>query len=292
MKYDATLKKVFQRPPNRLLSHALGAATVIRRVLPTELISVQNLHPDLLFETGDGQLIHAELQGYAQPEFSCRNLMYFALVLRDYHRAPTQVVFWIGDGAAGIADGLSLPPALEYRYRRIDVRQLDPGFLLDSDEPGDWIFAILCNLGDPQQAVSRIVRQIASLAPEARREATAQLLILSGLRGLTPIVKREVARMPVTIDIHDNPFLEEIYQEALREGHEKGRQEGEEKGREEGRERGLQESAALMLLDFLEQRFGAIPDSIRQRIAGASTDQVRAWGRHVATAASLDEIFA
>lgn len=67
MKYDATLKKLFQRPPNRLLSHVLGAPTVIRRVLPTDRISTQNLDPDLLFETADGQLIHAELQGYAQP---------------------------------------------------------------------------------------------------------------------------------------------------------------------------------------------------------------------------------
>ena len=34
MKYDATLKKLFQQPPNRLLSSALGKDVVVERVLP------------------------------------------------------------------------------------------------------------------------------------------------------------------------------------------------------------------------------------------------------------------
>lgn len=48
MKYDATLKKLFQKPPQRLLSHALGRPVKVSRVLPTEMITVGNLHPDAL----------------------------------------------------------------------------------------------------------------------------------------------------------------------------------------------------------------------------------------------------
>ena len=37
MKYDATLKKLFQSPPHRLLSQALGETVVVSRMLPTEM---------------------------------------------------------------------------------------------------------------------------------------------------------------------------------------------------------------------------------------------------------------
>jgi hypothetical protein len=76
MKYDATLKKLFRRPPNRLLSLGLGREVVVTRVLPTELITVESAHPDLLFETEHGELIHAELHGYGMQDFPVRNLGY------------------------------------------------------------------------------------------------------------------------------------------------------------------------------------------------------------------------
>lgn len=56
------------------------------------------MHPDLLFETETGELIHGELQSYGMPDFAERNLIYFSLLLREQGRAPTQIVFWIGDG--------------------------------------------------------------------------------------------------------------------------------------------------------------------------------------------------
>ena len=73
MKYDATLKKLFHNPPHRLLSRVLGKEVVVERILPTELITVANLHPDMLFEAADGTLIHTELQGYPQDDFAARN---------------------------------------------------------------------------------------------------------------------------------------------------------------------------------------------------------------------------
>ena len=48
MRYDATLKKLFLQPPNRLLSLAFGKPVTVKRMLPTDLIRVENLHPDLL----------------------------------------------------------------------------------------------------------------------------------------------------------------------------------------------------------------------------------------------------
>lgn len=285
MKYDATLKKLFQRPPNRLLSLVLGQEVVVTRTLPTELITVANLHPDLLFDTDQGLLIHTELQGYRQDNFAQRNLLYFALVLRDYGRAPVQIVFWLGPGKIGVGDGLSLPPALEYRYRLIDVGEIDGERLLESEDIGEAIFAVLCKLQDQRGAIARILTRISALPVPQKLEAVAELLILSGLRGLLTLVNEEIRSMPVSIDIHENEFLEGIFQD----GREDGREDGRKEGREEGRNRGAAVARAI-LLAFLEQRFGIVPAEARQRILAADLDILDRWTSRLGSATSLEQI--
>ncbi len=274
MKYDATLKKLFQHPPHRLLSQALGRHVVVSRILPTELITVGNLHPDVLFETEDGALIHTELQGYRQDDFAARNLLYYALVLRDYGRAPIQIVFWLGPGKVGVGEGLSHPPALEYRYQVMDVREIDGDWLLETGDLDESIFAILCRLRNQREAVAEILRRISRQPMAQRREAVAELLILSGLRGLKALVKEEITRMPVSIDIHENEFLEEIYQEGLEKGMEKAG-----------------DTAREILLEVVEQRFGSLPTEARARIQTADLAMLRQLTRRLGSAASLDELF-
>jgi predicted transposase YdaD len=274
MIYDATLKRMFQRVPNRLLSHALGHNVAVKQILPTEMITVENLHPDLLFETEDGELIHTELQGYSMGEFAVRNLIYFGLVLRDYKRPPTQIVFWIGGKSIGVADGLHFDPALHYQYRVIDLRQLDPEFLVESPDVSESIFGILCKLKDKRAVVRRILARIRTLPASEQREAASLLLVLSGLRGLTSLVKREVASMPVTINLHENEFFEGIYQE--------GKQEGLLEGRLDG--------ARLLLLDLLEQKFGTVPPAEKQRILNADLRTIQAWTQRVLQSATLLDV--
>src|SRR5262249_5237814 len=145
-----------------------------------------------------------ELQGYRQNDFARRNLLYYSLVLRDYDRPPIQLVFWIGPGKVAVSDGLSHPPSLEYRYRVIDVREVDGDWLLESGDVDESIFAILCKLRDERAAVALILERISLLTVPEQREAIAELLILSGLRDLKALVKEEIKRMPVSIDIHEN----------------------------------------------------------------------------------------
>ena len=279
MIYDATLKKLFQQPPNRLLSHSLGKDVVVARTLPTDLIRVENLHPDLLFETADGTLIHAELHGYGMEKFPVRSLIYAGLILRDYERWAEQIVFWIGPGKVGIAGGLDFPPALAYRYRVIDVREIDAEVLLEGGPIEESIFAVLCKLGDQRETVARILRRIGDLPVESQREAVAQLLILSGLRGLKTLVEEEAKRMPVSIDIHENEFLEDVWQQGLQEG------------RQEGRQEGSLAVAREFLLGQAEEKFGAISPEAGHRIEMAGLDELQAWGRRLIKAATVEEMF-
>ena len=305
MRYDATLKKLFRQPPNRLLSFALGKPVTVVRTLPTDLITVENLHPDLLFEERSGELIHAEMQGYQMSEFACRNLIYYGLLLRDYKRHPQQIVFWIGRERVGVSEaqrarmratkgrethrslfggrsiprpfcaccseGLSNAPYLEYSYKVIDVRDIDAGILLEGVGVGESIFAILCNLKNERQTIVEILRRISELPKTEQREAIAELLVLSGLRGLKAVVREEISHMPLTFDIHENEFLEEVFQE--------------------GMEKGSLDTARKFVADLLEERFGPLPPAVQDRLQSASLADMRAWGRAVLKSNSLNQVF-
>jgi hypothetical protein len=271
MRYDATLKKLFQQPPNRLLSVAFGKSVTVARMLPTDLITVENLHPDLLFEDHDGNIIHAEMHGYQMSEFACRNLIYYGLLLRDYKRHPLQIVFWIGRDRIGIPNGLNNPPYLQYSYAVIDARDIDAAALLEGGGVGESMFAILCKMDDPRHVISEILQRISALPVGNQKEALAQLLVLSGLRGLKAVVREEVTRMPLSFDIHENEFLEEVFQE--------------------GKEKGRLESAQQLLLELLETKFGPIPSATKVRITEAAFEDIQVWQRRVLASDSLDKIF-
>jgi hypothetical protein len=57
---------------------------------------------------------------------------------------------------------------------------------------------------------------------------------------------------------------------------------------EEGRKEALRD----VLIDYLTQRFGSVPESALARIHEADTDTLARWARRVLTAASLDDVLA
>ncbi|WP_428266628.1 DUF4351 domain-containing protein [Haliangium sp.] len=46
-----------------------------------------------------------------------------------------------------------------------------------------------------------------------------------------------------------------------------------------------------MLIELLEERFGALPEAVVERVQAAETEQLKAWSKRVLAAASLDEVF-
>jgi hypothetical protein len=76
--------------------------------------------------------------------------------------------------------------------------------VLESEEVGDNVIAILARVRDHKEAVRKIVARLAGLAPAERATALEQLFILAGLRQLEETVEREVRKMPVYIDILEN----------------------------------------------------------------------------------------
>lgn len=74
--------------------------------------------------------------------------------------------------------------------------------------------------------------------------------------------------------------MESWFEEATRKGVLQGMQQGKQQGKQQGAGR------------LLARRFGALPDGIVGRLAGASLEQLETWGDRVLDAKSLDEVFA
>ena len=60
--------------------------------------------------------------------------------------------------------------------------------------------------------------------------------------------------------------------------------------REEGTQIGIQLGEATMLLFQLEQKFGSVPDAVRERIEQADPDTLLRWSGRVLTEDSVDEV--
>ena len=123
--------------------------------------------------------------------------------------------------------------------------------------------------------VREVLTRIARLPDGERNDAVVRLMILSGLRKAVLVVKEEVEKMSVRIDIENNEFLKSVF--VL----------GEAKGEARGEARG----EAKLLLRQLRRRFGALPESTEARILAASADQLDAWGEAVLSARTLEEFF-
>jgi len=274
--YDVALKLLLQSPARYTIAATTGS--VVAEWLDVELPKLQNLRLDLLGATGEGELIHLELQSTNDSRMALRMAEYCLGVYRVYGRFPRQVLLYVGEAALRMPTILR-GGRLEFSYEAIDIRSIDGDRLLESEELGDNVIAILAHLSDYGDAVRKIMTRLAELEPTKRATALAQLLILSGLRGLEETVEREARTMPVFIDILENKVLGREFQ--------KGKQEGREEGREEGR----QEGELKILRQQIEKRFGPLPSWAEQRLIAASSEQLEQLATRVLDASGLEELF-
>src|ERR1022692_4110719 len=277
--YDVALKLLLQGSASLTMRALTG--TAIAKWLDVELPKVQNLRLDLLGETVDGDLIHLELQSSNDATMPLRMAEYCLGVFRLFGRFPRQVVLYVGEPQMRMESGLRGPDVL-FQYRLIDIRTLDGERLLESQEVGDNVIAILARLRDHKEAVHRIVERIAGLPTAERETALAQLMILAGLRHLSRTVEQEARKMPIDVDIREHEVLGPMFKEA----EQKGRQEG----RREGRQEGLQEGELTVLRRLIEKRFGALPGWAGEKLAALSASELEDLSMRVLDAKSVEEL--
>jgi hypothetical protein len=182
-------------------------------------------------------------------------------VFRLFGRFPQQVLLYVGEEPLRMATELR-GGGLSFHYEAVDIRSLDGDRLLESEEVGDNVIAILAHLRDHKEAARKIVARLAGLKPAKRATALEQLLILAGLRRLEETVEREARKMPIHIDILENKVL--------------------------GRE--FKRGEVTVLRRQIEKRFGTLPDWVEERLATASTSQLDQWTLRILDAANLEDL--
>jgi len=202
---------------------------------------------------------------------------YCLSIFRVFGRFPRQVLLYVGEAPLRMESELR-GSDFWFRYRTIDIRDLDGERLLESEQAGDNVIAILARLRDHKDAVRRIVERIAGLVAADRETALGQLLILAGLRHLEESVEQEARKMPILNDILDNKVLGREFK--------RGREEGRLEGRLEGKLEGRLEILRLLI----ERRFGAIPRWAEARLAGCSITDLEDLSVRVLDAQRLEDL--
>ena len=162
-------------------------------------------------------LIHLELQSTNDRHMAVRMAEYALRVYRKYKKLPEQIVLYVGNRRLQMPDQLK-GPTLDYRYKILDIRELEPEELLDSTFATDNVLAILTRLRNRKEAIRRILVRIAKLERGPREIAFSKLLILAGLRELEDSVRAEAQSMPIMHDIMDHKVIGPAIRQGLKEG--------------------------------------------------------------------------
>lgn len=259
--YDVVMRDMFQHDRPTLLGGLTGGLAAVE-FLNVELPKVLDHRADLVLRLSDDSIFHLEFQSYNDREMIFREAMYCIALARRYRKRIRQTVLYLGEARARMQTRRSLGKTI-VEYDLVDIRDFDSQRLLESPNPSDQVLALLAGGGhrNAQQIIDRLV----ALGGARRQRALAQLLILSGLRGMSRQIRMEVKRMGVMIDITKNEFLLDIRREGIAEG------------------------KAELMREMLEARFGRLPRWAAARIAKASPQEFGLWAQRVVAARTLEE---
>jgi hypothetical protein len=168
---------------------------------------------------------------------------------------------------------------MSFRFRVVDLRELDGELFLASNSVGDQILSVLMRVKNLTAAIRRVLATIATLEARAREEALGQLMVICGLRGIETEVEEEIHKVPVLTSLLDHKVLGREFKKGL----EQGRQEGEARGEAKGE--------AKLLRRQLEYRFKKLPKWVADKLATATPAQLEEWQERLFEEKSLAAIF-
>ncbi len=247
--------------------------------LNVEFPEVKQLRMDMLGTTEDGQRwVDFELMSTNDPTMPIRMAEYALVSLRRHGVFPEQYVLYVGSEKLRMKAELA-SPNFQFRYKLIDIRDVDETWLLDSPFDSDNILAILTKNKNRRETIRKILGKIATLEEAKQRDSLQKLLILAGLRKLSDEIREEVKHMPILDDIMDHDLLGPLIR--------KSRLEGKQEGRHEGRHEG-----ELNLLRLqLNRRFGSIPSWADENLSRLTSAELEDLSLRMFDAKTIDELF-
>ncbi|NJL29495.1 MAG: transposase [Thermoanaerobaculia bacterium] len=176
-----------------------------------------------------------------------------------------------------------------FRYLVLDEAHLPKELLGPLDNPVTAVFEV--ERSEDLEAIRRVIAAIQQMPLGEQGEAIRQD-IARWLREVVVPARLPGEELP---EVNGLEEVDEMLAERVKtwpkkwmaEGYQMGRQEGRQEGEQKGRLDGLREIVRLQL----EQKFGSLSASDRQRLAGAAQDQLTRWAQSLLSASSPTEVF-
>ena len=202
-------------------------------VIDKELLKIEKREADLLFKTKN-RVVQIEIQNNFHPKMHLRMIRYFSDLVYEFEDYEIiQYVIYIGSGNKKFKTEYKNVDAY-FKYRFIDMREIDCRLFLNSDEPKKIILSVLCDFKgeDKESIISEILVKLKKYSKDRYEfdKNIAMLEILSTNRGLENIVNKGI-KMLSQLSLYDLPTYKEAMELGLKEGEEKGMQKGLLKGK-------------------------------------------------------------
>jgi len=222
--YDKTIRSLLKELPTTFIELITGEklSKESLRPLDIKLQKVIEREADLIVEnTETGEIYHVEFQSTNDSSMPVRMALYFYLILQNYGKIPKQYLVFVGKGECTMPSSVEIGNS-KHSYKVIDLkRDVDCQKLLESDNPNDWIFAVLCRLDPQKTAIRTAIQKIKNIEDKRlQQELIQKLFILAGLREeqILKLVEQEVKSMGLVIDPETNLYLKEIKEQGRLEG--------------------------------------------------------------------------
>ncbi len=206
-KYDITFKDIFSGTgiPETLIEIITGSK--VSEVLPSEFNKVKKLMVDLLARLENNSILHLEFQSTNDPNMNRRMYQYYTVIEDEYSSLPIrQVVLYVGNNPMKMPT-LFKKDRITLEYDLIDIRDIDCRKLIESDNEGDRIISVLCNIENEYKFLDGILEFVLKLKENERATFLKKLFLLSHLRPqINVVLKRnsqEGGKMPIRIDTED-----------------------------------------------------------------------------------------
>ncbi len=234
-------------------------------------------------------LVHVEVEARARPDMGRRLWRYRRQIQAIHESHVLSIVIHLKRGRPGVRllaldEDFLGPDLADFRYVAFGLAGCDAAEYLARPEPLAWGLAALMRPGSltrPDLKLACLSRIAAADLDDARR-----LLLFNCVEMYLELNSLELAEYSALCSVQENrevKVMATTWSERL-----------EAKGREEGLQAGLQEglrAVRKILLSLLEERFGPVPEAIRQRVESIpSLDRLTRLSRRALTARSLSAL--
>ena len=212
MEKDITSKSILKKIAKDISTHILEIDVYDKiTLIDKEFTRVEKRESDILFENGDKEIIHIEIQNNNHKYMHLRMLRYLSDIYFEYKsKSVKQYLLYIGKEKLTMKDGI-INSNLSYNYKIIDIHTIDCEKFLYSDNPSAVALSILCDFKekDKQKVINTIIKRLKELTDEKDFNDYIEMTsILSTNRNLKQDLQKGVEMFK--IDIEKLPFYEDV----------------------------------------------------------------------------------